>query len=340
MKTAIVTGCPGQDASYLTELLLSKGYKVYGIYRRSSTEKNASNMVEAEKNSNFHQINLDITDASGIFSIISHIRPDEYYNLAAMSHVGQSFKEPISCAYVNGTAVTIVLEAIAKHSPHTRFYQASTSEMFGGVTENQSENTPFVPRSPYSAAKMYAHNMVDIYRKSYGIYACCGILFNHESPRRGFDFVTRKITNGIARYKLGLSGPIELGNLAAKRDWGHAKDYVKAMWMMLQAQTPSDYVVATGETISIKDALHYVCGLADINPEDACKINPSFNRPLEVNVLCGDPSKIKRELGWQPEYTWRDLLYEMYKHDYSINYAQSVLNNGGKEKAEETKVQA
>jgi len=332
MKTAIVTGCPGQDASYLCELLLEKGYNVYGIHRRSSTPKTGGNMDMCHSYGKFTPINVDITDASGIFSLISEIKPDEYYNLAAMSHVGQSFKEPMSCLNVDGYAVAIALEAIKTHSPSTRFYQASTSELFGGITEIQSEQTPFVPRSPYAAAKLYAHNMVDIYRKSYDMHACCGILFNHESPRRGLDFVTRKITNSIAKFKLGVGGPVELGNLDAMRDWGHAKDYVRAMWMMLQTDTPKDYVVATGKTISIRDALQYVCKIADVNFEKAYKLNSSHVRPLEVAVLRGDSSKIQSELGWKPEYDWMSLLKEMYESDYA-----SVLKSGGSQKTETTK---
>lgn len=325
MKTAIVTGCPGQDASYLCELLLDKGYSVYGVYRRSSTEKSHSNMCGVEGRESFTAINVDITDASGIFKIVSDIKPDEYYNLAAMSHVGQSFKEPVASINVNGTAVTIALEAIRQTSPSTRFYQASTSELFGGVNELQSELTPFNPRSPYAAAKLYAHNMVGMYRKSYGMFACCGILFNHESPRRGLDFVTRKITSGVCKFKLGLSGPVHLGNMDAKRDWGHAKDYVRAMWMMLQSNNPEDYVVATGETTSIKDAFEYVCNLANVDPEKALYINSEFYRPLEVNVLKGDPTKIKTALGWEPAYNWKTLLMEMYENDLKINAGVLLL---------------
>jgi GDPmannose 4,6-dehydratase len=204
--------------------------------------------------------------------------------------------------------------------------------LFGGLTEVQSEQTPFVPRSPYAAAKLYAHNMVDIYRKSYETHACCGILFNHESPRRGLDFVTRKITNSIAKFKLGIGGPVELGNLDAMRDWGHAKDYVNAMWMMLQTDAPKDYVVATGKTISIRTALQYVCDIAGVDFNKAYKLNSSHVRPLEVSVLRGDSSKIQFELGWKPQYDWASLLKEMYESDYA-----SVLNVGGSQKIETTK---
>ena len=331
MKTAIVTGCPGQDASYLSELLLEKGYNVYGVHRRSSTLKVNSNMSNCYSHNRFTTIDMDITDASGIYSIISDIKPHEYYNLAAMSHVGQSFKEPLACLNVDGYAVAIALEAISKHSPATKFYQASTSELFGGLTELQSEQTPFVPRSPYAAAKLYAHNMVDIYRKSYDIHACCGILFNHESPRRGLDFVTRKITNSIAKFKLNLGGPVELGNLDAMRDWGHAKDYVRAMWMMLQTDTPKDYVVSTGKAVSIKTALQYVCDVAEVGFNKANVIHHTNIRPLEVSVLRGDSSKIQSELGWKPEYDWASLLKEMYESDYA-----SVLNASGRKKTETT----
>lgn len=323
MKTAIITGCPGQDASYLSELLLKEGYLVYGINRRSSTEKSVDNMKNCVNHPRFKSVSLDITDPSGIRRIIGDVKPDEYYNLAAMSHVGQSFQEPLSCMNINGSAVTMALEFIKCDSPKTRFYQASTSEMFGGINEQQDEQTAFVPKSPYAASKLYAHNMVDIYRKSYGVFGSCGILFNHESPRRGFDFVTRKITNGIARLKLGIGGPLQLGNLESKRDWGHAKDYVSAMHKMLQQNKPSDYVIATGETISIKQALDYVCQIAGLETEKCYTINEDFIRPLEVVCLRGDPSKAKLELGWKPCYTWRDLLTEMYESDYSSN--SSVL---------------
>ena len=319
MKTAIVTGCPGQDASYLSELLLKKDYLVYGIKRRSSTEKNVDNMKNCVDHPNFTSISLDITDASGIRRLICDIKPDEYYNLAAMSHVGQSFEEPFSCLDINGKSVSMALEFIRCESPKTRFYQASTSEMFGGINNIQNERTEFVPRSPYAAAKLYAHNMVDIYRKSYGVFGCCGILFNHESPRRGLDFVTRKITNGIARIKLGIGGPIELGNLEAKRDWGHAKDYVIAMHKMLQQETPADYVIATGTSVSIMEALEHVCKIAGLETKDCYKINKNLIRPLEVVSLCGDYTKAKEELGWSPQCTWQDLLTEMYDNDYYDN---------------------
>ena len=303
MKTAIVTGCPGQDASYLSELLLEKGYNVYGVHRRSSTLKVNSNMSNCYSHNRFTTIDMDITDASGIYSIISDIKPHEYYNLAAMSHVGQSFKEPLACLNVDGYAVAIALEAISKHSPATKFYQASTSELFGGLTELQSEQTPFVPRSPYAAAKLYAHNMVDIYRKSYDIHACCGILFNHESPRRGLDFVTRKISKGVARIHQS----------------------------MLQTDTPKDYVVSTGKAVSIKTALQYVCDVAEVDFNKAHVIHHANIRPLEVSVLRGDSSKIQSELGWKPEYDWASLLKEMYESDYA-----SVLNSSGRKKTETT----
>ena len=255
MKKAIVTGCPGQDASYLCELLLDKDYEVYGVSRRSTREND--NMVFCEGLRNFNKVTLDITDASGVSNLIEEIKPDEYYNLAAMSHVGQSFKEPTSTLMVDGYAVTAALVAIKKYVPECRFYQASTSELFGRVEHGEvlNEESVFSPRSPYAAAKLYAHNMVKIYREGYDLHASCGILFNHESERRGLNFVTRKITSGVANVKCGHQPYLQLGNIDAYRDWGHARDYVEGMWRMLQQETPDDYVLATNESVSVREAL-------------------------------------------------------------------------------------
>jgi GDPmannose 4,6-dehydratase len=311
-KIAIVTGCQGQDGSYLCEFLLEKKYKVFGVSRRCSSRENdfIKNFADHE---NFTLINLDITDASGINNLISSVRPDEYYNLAASSHVGQSFKEPTVSLKNNGEAVAIALEAIVNSSPLTKFYQASTSELFGNSPGPQSESTNFDPRSPYAAAKLYAHKMVGLYREAYGIHASCGILFNHESPRRGLDFVTRKITRGISNF-IKNGQKFTLGNLEAKRDWGHAKDYVKAMWIMLQQDHPDDYVIGTGETASIKEALDFVISVSGIS-ETPYVIDDKMKRPAEVNLLCANPEKANKKLGWKASLNWKDVLYEMYLSD-------------------------
>ena len=311
-KTAIVTGCQGQDGSYLCEFLLEKNYNVIGISRRCSSRENDF-INKCLSCQNFQLINLYITDASGINNLISSIRPEEYYNLAAASHVGQSFKEPTVSLKNNGESVAIALEAIVNSSPMTKFYQASTSELFGNSLGPQNENTVFDPRSPYAAAKLYAHKMVGLYREAYGIHASCGILFNHESPRRGLDFVTRKITRGVANF-VKTKEKFTLGNLEAKRDWGHAKDYIKAMWMMLQQEKAEDYVIGTGETTSIKEAVDFVINVAGIS-ECPYVIDERMKRPAEVNLLCADPSKANNNLGWKSNLSWRDVLYEMYLSD-------------------------
>jgi len=322
-KTAIITGTYGQDGSYLAEHLLEIGYKVYGVSRRTSSRTNEF-LYSASINPNFTLVNLDITDPSGITEMISDIKPNEYYNLAAMSHVGQSFKEPISTLKTDGEAVTIALDAIMKYSPNTRFYQASTSELFGNSPGPQSESTTFAPRSPYAAAKLYAHKMVGLYREAYGMHASCGILFNHESPRRGLDFVTRKITRGIAMFML-TGEKFTIGNLDAQRDWGHAKEYVQVMHKMLQQEVPDDYVIGTGETASIKDAIDYVCELADIKEEPYVQ-DPKLIRPAEVNRLIADPSKAHKKLGWKAKIRWKDLLAEMLDSDVQALGRNSVLD--------------
>ena len=280
-KKAIVTGCPGQDASYLCELLVEKGYSVYGVSSRSTRENSNMLLVENLTNNRYNAVTMDVTDPSGVSDLVKNVQPDEYYNLAAMSHVGQSFKEPASTLMADGMAVTYALEAIKNYAPNCKFYQASTSELYGKVEEGLKldENSEFKPRSPYGAAKMYAHNMVSIYRDSYGIHGSCGILFNHESERRGLNFVTRKITAGVARVKCGHERHVVLGNIDAIRDWGHARDYVYGMWLMLQQENPDDYVLATGETASVREALNYVCDLAELNMDEVYKINPKFMRP-------------------------------------------------------------
>jgi len=325
MKKAIVTGCPGQDASYLSELLLDKGYEVYGVSRRST--RSNDNMKYAERHENYKSVTLDITDASGVQKLVSDVKPDEYYNLAAMSHVGQSFKEPQSTLLIDGYSVACALDSILHHAPHCKFYQASTSELFGNVEEGErlSESSALKPRSPYAAAKLYAHHMVSVYRDAYNLHASCGILFNHESPRRGLNFVTRKMTDGIARIKSGFTDHIQLGNLDAIRDWGHAEDYVLGMWMMLQQEKPDDYVLATGQTASVREALMYLCKISGLDFDNVYRVNEEFMRPAEVPYLCGDPTKAKNILGWESKKTWMELLREMYEHDLNTHMRDVYL---------------
>ena len=318
-KKAIVTGCHGQDGSYLAELLLKKNYEVFGVSRRCSSRTN-NYLYEALRNKNFKLVDLDITDATGVSNLISDIKPHEYYNLAAASHVGQSFKEPLVSLKNNGEAVAIALESILRNSPKTRFYQASTSELFGNSNGPQNEETKFDPRSPYAAAKLYAHEMVGLYRSAYGLHASCGILFNHESPRRGYDFVTRKITQGVVRY-LQHGDKFTIGNLEAKRDWGHAKEYVQAMWMMLQVDEADDYVIGTGETASIRQAIKHVCALASLKDGDIPYTEDSnLLRPAEVNLLLADPSKAYTKLNWKAKCNWECVLEDMFAHDVSSVY--------------------
>lgn len=305
-KTCICTGVTGQVGSYLAELLLEKDYKVYGLKRRNSTNnleriKYIINDVEI--------IEGDILDSGTIYNAVQTIKPNEFYNLAAQSHVGFSFKNPQYTFDSNATSVVTMLEAIRLFSPGTHFYQASTSELFGNCNLSpQNENTPFSPESPYAVAKLAAHKMVEVYRKSYNLFACSGICFNHTGPRRGEDFVTQKIAKAVAKISCGKQDKIELGNIEAKRDWGYAKDYVKAMWMMLQNEVPKDYVIATGETHSVKEFLELAFKCVGLNYKDYLKINPEFCRPNDVQSLCGDWSKILRELGWKPETSFQELV--------------------------------
>ena len=272
-------------------------------------------------NKNFKLFEGDITDQTLISRVLHDHRPHEFYNLAAMSHVGQSFREPLSTFDVDTRAVIGQLEMIRQVSPYTRFYQASTSELFGGLScpkEGYDERSPFHPRSPYGVAKLASFWAVKNYREAYGIFACNGILHNHSSPRRGFDFATRKITRGVARVKLGLQETLKMGNLSAFRDEGHSKDYVRAMWMMLQAEKAEDYLVATGDGATIREMLEYVCSLAELDPDDVYEADERFMRPSEVPYLLGNPSKITKELGWKPEYSWKKLLKEMYENDLDL----------------------
>ena len=310
MKTALITGITGQDGSYLAELLLSKGYQVHGIVRRSSTE-NFERIGHITERVHLHQ--ADLLDQISLTEVIREVRPREVYNLAAQSFVPTSWKQPVLTAEFTATGVTRILEAIRYVDPKgIRFYQASSSEMFGKVQEvPQSEKTPFYPRSPYGVAKVYGHWITVNYRESYGMYCVSGILFNHESERRGKEFVTRKVSNGVARIKLGLATELRLGNLESKRDWGFAGDYVRAMWMMLQPDEPDDYVVATGETHSVRELVEVAFDCVGLDWKKYVVEDPAFVRPAEVDLLIGDPSKARRQLGWKPEVTFAELVRRM-----------------------------
>ena len=338
MKKAIITGITGQDAAYLAELLLEKGYEVYGTYRRTSSV-NFWRIEELgiENHENLHLVEYDLTDATNSIRMVSEIQPDEIYNLAAQSFVGVSFEQPLATAHITGLGCTHLLEAVRIVNPKIKFYQASTSEMFGDVQEiPQTEKTPFWPRSPYGAAKMYAHWMVVNYRESYDMFACSGILFNHESPLRGLEFVTRKITDAVAKMKLGKLDVLELGNMDAKRDWGFAKDYVEGMYLMLQADKPDTYVLATNRTETVRDFVTMAFKAIDVElewkgsgenetatnkatGEVVVKVNPKFYRPAEVDLLIGNPEKAKRELGWEPTTTLEELCAMMVKADIKRN---------------------
>jgi GDPmannose 4,6-dehydratase len=318
-KRALITGITGQDGMYLAELLLGKGYEVFGLIRGQNNPKQAiveRTVPKAEL------VDGDLTDISSLVEALVYCQPDEVYNLAAMSFVALSFKQPELTGNITGLGAMRMLEAIriTDKDKKIRFYQASSSEMFGKVRETpQTELTPFHPRSPYGVAKVYAHYMTMNYRESYDMYACSGILFNHESPRRGIEFVTRKISNAVARIKLGLQDDLTLGNLDAKRDWGFSGDYVQAMWLMLQQDKPNDYVVATGETHSIREFLDLA--FAEIGIKDwkqYVKQDPRFMRPAEVDLLIGDSSKAKEELGWEPKVKFPDLVKMMVQSDLEI----------------------
>ena len=324
-KTAIITGVSGQDGSYLTELLFSKNYKVIGIVRRSAMEdKKLYNIEHLLTNTNLILENGDLTDSASIWRLVQQYQPDEFYNLAAQSHVGASFTSPESTFEINATGVLNCLEAIRTCSPKTKFYQASTSEMFGdNIEAPQSETTVLQPVSPYACGKVAAHNLVINYRKAYGLFACSGILFNHESERRGEQFVTRKITKAAARIKLGLQNELRLGNLDAKRDWGYAKEYVEAMWLMLQQTEADDYVVGTGKTHSIKDFLNYVSEVANFNIMPYVIVDEKWKRPSEVPLLLANPSKAKQKLGWEAKTTAKELAEIMYKSDLAKEIANA-----------------
>lgn len=319
-KRALITGVTGQDGSYLAEFLLAKGYEVYGIVRRSSSF-NTSRIDPVYQDPHVPDVSLrliygDLNDASSLNKIIRTVKPDEIYNLGAQSHVRVSFDIPEYTGEVTGLGTVRLLEAIRESRLKTKFYQASSSEMFGRVQElPQRETTPFYPRSPYGVAKVYAYWMTVNYREAYNLFACNGILFNHESPRRGETFVTRKITKAAVRIKLGLQKELYLGNLDAKRDWGYAGDYVQAMWLMLQQDAPDDYVIATGETHSVRELLDIAFGHLDLDWKPYVKIDPKYYRPTEVDLLIGDCGKAKKQLGWEPKVSFRELITMMVESD-------------------------
>jgi GDPmannose 4,6-dehydratase len=312
-KRALITGITGQDGSYLAELLLSKGYEVFGVVRRSS----APNFWRIE-----HLLDRivlrpgDLLDQLSLIGIIQKVQPQEVYNLAAMSFVPASWDQPLLTGEYNSQGVTRMLEAIRQVDPKIRLYQASSSEMYGKVREvPQTELTPFYPRSPYGVSKVFGHYITVNYRESYGLFACSGILFNHESPRRGLEFVTRKVTDGVARIKLGLAESLSLGNLDARRDWGFAGDYVRAMWMMLQQDEPDDYVISTGVAHSVRELVDTAFEHAGLDPAKYVKLDPAFLRPAEVEHLIGDCSKAQQQLGWKPEVDFRGLVHMMVDAD-------------------------
>ncbi|MBR3058179.1 MAG: GDP-mannose 4,6-dehydratase [Clostridiales bacterium] len=333
MKHALITGITGQDGSYLAELLLEKNYEVYGIMRRKSVVDYGNVAHIKDK---IHFIYADMTDPVSLITAMRISQADEVYNLAAQSFVTTSWEQPLATSDIDAIGVTNILEAIKIVKPDARFYQASTSEMFGKVQAiPQNEDTPFYPRSPYGVAKLYGHWITKNYRESYGLFTCSGILFNHESERRGKEFVTRKITDAAARIKLGKQDVLELGNLSAKRDWGHSKDYVRAMWLMLQSEQPDDYVVATGETRTVREFAELAFshldiklrwegegvdekGIDEATGKVLVKVNPKFFRPAEVEFLLGDPKKAEEKLGWKREISFSELVERMVKNDFEL----------------------
>lgn len=315
-KTALVTGITGQDGSYLAEFLLEKGYKVFGMVRRSSTENFERIAHYRDK---VTLIQADLLDQMSLITAISESQPDEIYNLAAQSFVPTSWTKPVLTAQFTALGVTRMLEAMRLTKKDARFYQASSSEMFGKVAETpQTENTPFHPRSPYGVAKVYGHFITVNYRESYDLYACSGILFNHESPRRGYEFVTRKVTDGVARIKLGLASELRLGNLDAKRDWGYAGDYVKMMWMMLQQDEPDDYVICSGETHSVEELVQIAFDYVGLDWKDYVKIDQHFVRPADVDLLIGNPAKAREKLGWEPKVSFKEMIRMMIDNDLKM----------------------
>jgi len=339
MKKALITGITGQDGSYLAEILLAKGYEVHGIIRRASTF-NTERVDHLYQDPHINGVKLffhygDIADSTNLIKLLYRIQPDEIYHLAAQSHVRVSFDIPEYTGDVTGLGTIRILEAIRETGLKTRFYQASSSEMYGKVVEvPQRETTPFYPRSPYGAAKVYAYWVTVNYRESYDIYACNGILFNHESPRRGETFVSRKITRAATRIKAGLEKRVYLGNLDAKRDWGYAKEYAEAMWLMLQQKEPNDYVVATGEAHSVKDFLDEAFGLLGLDWKQHLEVDPRYYRPAEVDLLIGDATKAKTILGWEPKTRFKELVRLMVQADMLLAEREAYAIGFGKSKSE------
>jgi GDPmannose 4,6-dehydratase len=317
-KRALITGVSGQDGSFLAELLLAKGYEVHGIVRRSSSfNTERLEQIYQDPHVNDYKLRLhygDLEDGSSLANLVQKIAPDELYNLAAQSHVRVSFDVPEYTVSTVAMGTLRLLEAI-RETPHVKFYQASSSEMFGSAAPPQHETTPFQPRSPYACAKVFAHQLCQNYRDAYGLFICCGILFNHESHRRGIPFVTRKITRSAARIKHGLDKKLYLGNLDAKRDWGYAGDYVEAMWMMLQQDKPDDYVIATGESYSVRDCLDVAFSTLGLEWKEYVELDPRYLRPTEVDHLRGDATKARTKLGWQPKVTFKQLITDMVRAD-------------------------
>lgn len=316
-KRALLTGITGQDGAYLSQFLLSKGYEVFGVIRRSSHRGVEDHRLRwlgvADK---VILLDGDMGDLSSLVRIVKETQPDEIYNLAAQSFVASSWRQPIHTANITAVGVTNILEAMRAEKPDARFYQASSSEMYGLIQQDmQTEKTPFYPRSPYAVAKLYGHWITVNYRESFGFHASSGILFNHESPLRGIEFVTRKVTDGVARIKLGKQKELRLGNIDAKRDWGHARDYVQMMWMMLQQDKPDDYVVATGRTTTVRDMCRIAFEHVGMDMDKHVVIDPAFYRPAEVEVLLGDPSKAREKLGWTPKTSLEDMIREMVDAD-------------------------
>jgi len=316
-KKALVTGITGQDGAYLAELLLKKGYEVHGLARRSSTaDVNLTRLEWLGIERDVRIVDGDLLDLSGLIRTVKDVKPDEVYNLGAQSFVKSSWQQPLLTGQVTALGVTNVLEAVRTERPEARFYQASSSEMYGLIQEPmQSELTPFYPRSPYAVAKLYGHWITVNYRESFGLHASSGILFNHESPLRGIEFVTRKVTDAVARIKLGLAKELRLGNIDAKRDWGHSKDYVRAMWMMLQQDVADDYVIATGRTTTVRDMCAIAFKHADLNMDDHLVIDPELFRPAEVDVLLGNPEKARKKFGWEPKIGLEEMIIEMVEAD-------------------------
>ena len=316
MKRALITGITGQDGSYLAEFLLDKGYEVYGLVRRSSIEKFDRILHIRDQVTLVHG---DLTDQSSLDEAIRTTQPDEVYNLASQSFVPTSWNQPVLTADVTGVGATRMLESVRRHSPESRFYQASSSEMFGRVVETpQTENTRFHPRSPYAVAKVFAHHLTVNYRESYSLFACSGILFNHESPRRGLEFVTRKVSHGVAMIKAGLAKELKMGNLDSVRDWGYAPEYVEAMWLMLQQSEPDDYVISTGEPHSIQDLLGNAFGSVDLDWKDYVTFDSKLLRPAEVDMLVGDATKAREKFGWKPRTNFASMVEMMVRSDMDM----------------------